>query len=168
MRPDTRRQSYLDAIEQSACKRGGVHTRLFGIASAETDPDKIDSGLYSIEATEQTYARLLELTSLTIGAGYSVIVDAAFLSYEQRDLFRTLAESLNVHYKILSTSAPAEVLRKRIAERKIDVSDADIIVLDHQLSSWQPLHEDEARFTISVDTGDVLDKDALLSAINSK
>ncbi len=27
-RPDTRRQSYLDAIEQSACKRGGVHTRL--------------------------------------------------------------------------------------------------------------------------------------------
>jgi len=28
MRPDTRRQSYLVAIEQSACKRGGVHTRL--------------------------------------------------------------------------------------------------------------------------------------------
>ena len=26
-RPDTRRQSYLDAIEQSVCNRGGVHTR---------------------------------------------------------------------------------------------------------------------------------------------
>jgi hypothetical protein len=28
-RPDTRRQSYLNAIKQSACKRGGVHTRSF-------------------------------------------------------------------------------------------------------------------------------------------
>lgn len=27
MRPDTRRQSYLDVIEQSACKRGGVVCR---------------------------------------------------------------------------------------------------------------------------------------------
>src|SRR5690606_646013 len=26
-RPNTRRQSYLLAIEQNACKRGGVHTR---------------------------------------------------------------------------------------------------------------------------------------------
>ena len=28
-RPDTRRQSYLDAVRQIACKRGGVHTRSY-------------------------------------------------------------------------------------------------------------------------------------------
>jgi len=161
-------QQLVDTIDVIRIRSDVERKRMFDSVLIEAGEDKIDSGLYSMQATEQTYARLLELTALVIAAGYSVIVDAAFLKHEQRDPFRTLAESLNVPFMILSAGADEQILRRRIAERKNDASDADIVVLDHQLSNWRSLHEDEANVTISVDTGDVLNIEALLSAINSK
>ncbi len=146
--------------------------RLFDIdpgnsASSYNTADKIDKGIYSAQASLQTYTKLAELASRIISAGYSVIVDAAFLKYEQRKPFQLLAKSLAVPYSIIDITADTDILRQRIKERKHDVSDADLVVLEHQLTNWSPLYKDEMDAAISVDTGEVLEIEALVDKIKS-
>jgi predicted kinase len=141
--------------------------RLFDITPTERASNEVDHGIYSAQASLQTYSKLAELASGVITAGYSVIIDAAFLKYEQRKPFQLLAESLAVPYSIIEITAAADILRQRIKERKHDVSDADLIVLEHQLTNWQPLHKDEMDAAIFVDTGEVLEIEALVDKIKS-
>ncbi len=151
--------------------------RLFDIDTSDTTPinnnadsgtdTTIDSGIYSTQASQQTYAKLASLASDVIHAGYSVIIDAAFLKHEQRQYFQKLAERLKVPFVILEVSAPADILRQRIVQRKNDISDADLAVLEHQLKSYQPLYPDEASRMISVNTEKTVDIDRLIEKINN-
>ena len=141
--------------------------RLFDIELADSAASKIDSGIYSKHSSQKTYAKLVELASVVISAGYSVIIDAAFLKREQRQFFESLAKHLGVSYIILETTAPTELLRQRVAEKRHDVSDADIAVLEHQISNRQPLYEDETALAISVNTGKPLKIDILIGEINA-
>lgn len=129
--------------------------------------DKINAGIYSPQATQKTYTKLAELASQVIAAGYSVIIDAAFLQPEQRQAFQQLARQAGVAYTILEITAPLELLRQRINEREHDVSDADLSVLEHQISHWQPLSDDEESSTIAVNTAEKLNLKSLIEAINS-
>jgi len=156
----------IDAMGAIRIRSDVERKRLFNIDSADSNPVDIDSGIYSKEATRQTYSRLAELSSGLIGNGYSVIVDAAFLKYEQRAEFQSLANCLAVPYVILEIWAPDDVLRQRIKARKHDVSDADIAVLEHQLKNWQPLHKDESGAVVSVNTAEQLEIDVIIDRIN--
>jgi aminoglycoside phosphotransferase family enzyme/predicted kinase len=163
-------QQLLEILGAIRIRSDVERKRLFDIdpgssASTGSTADKIDSGIYSKQASLQTYTKLAELASEIINAGYSVIIDAAFLRYEQRKPFQQLADSLAVSYIILEITAPPEVLRQRIRARKHDVSDADLTVLEHQLANWQPLHKDEMNTAISVNTGEVLEMNVLVDKI---
>ena len=59
---------------------------------------------------------------------------------------------LDVSYIIMEITAPADVIRQRINKRKNDVSDADLAVLEHQLSNWRALQQDEIDSTVYIDT----------------
>jgi len=128
----------------------------------------VDQGIYSSQSSVQTYSRLQTLASDILNSGYSVIVDAAFLKHEQRKPFQLLAESLGLRYNIIEITAPVEILRQRIIARKNDVSDADIAVLEHQLSSWQPLLDSELASAIAVNTAEPFDVDTLIEKVNAK
>jgi len=158
-------QQLLDATGMIRIRSDVERKRLFDVALSDHAADDIDAGIYTAQASQQTYAKLLELASKVISAGYSVIVDAAFLKAEQRQPFMQLAESLAVPFFILEVTAPAEVLRQRIMARKNDVSDADLAVLEHQLANWQPLSEEEKKNAVTVDTSVELQIDALLDAL---
>ena len=115
---------------------------------AATEPDR---GLYAADATRATYARLCELTRDIVRAGHTVIVDAAFLQRWQRESFRSLAAELGVPFAIIHFAAAADCLRTRVARRHAagtDASDADLAVLEHQLSTHEPLQTDEADFVL--------------------
>ena len=142
--------------------------RLFNIDASESALDEINNGVYSAEASQQTYQKLLELAEHVIKAGYSAIIDAAFLKYEQRAPFEQLAKNLNTPYIILEATAADEVLRQRIMDRQNDVSDADLAVLEHQLSNWQTLHSNELVNTVSVQTDQALDINNLIHEIDSR
>jgi len=128
----------------------------------------IDAKIYSQQASQQTYAKLAELASQIITAGFSVIVDAVFLTYKQRKAFQNIAKRLNAPYVILEISAPIDVLRQRIVARKNDVSDADLGVLEHQYSNWKALHECEINAQISVNTEVAVDIQALVNTIKKQ
>ncbi len=163
-------QQLLDASNMIRIRSDVERKRLFESAMTNNErptgaANKIDNGIYSSSASEKTYAKLASLASQVIDAGYSVIVDAAFLKYEQRKIFQQLADSLSVPYIILQLTAPDEVLRQRIIDRKNDVSDADLAVLEHQLAHRKPLEDSETDSVVLVDTTMKVDTDALLKSL---
>lgn len=160
-------QQLLDRLGAIRVRSDVERKRLYHITSSKSK-DEIDSGLYSAQASQRTYKKLIELCSHIINAGFSVIIDAAFLKHEQRQPFQLLAESLGVRYNILEIIAPSDTLRQRIIERKQDVSDADLAVLEHQLSNWQALHDGELTSAITVNTAEPLDMDRLIEKLNTE
>jgi predicted kinase len=90
-----------------------------------------------------------------------VILDATFLAREARDRARALAKRLDVGFAILHFEARPDTLRERVrqrASRRDDASDADLAVLDSQLSNAQPLQDDERRDVVVVDAEQPLDQ----------
>jgi hypothetical protein len=129
--------------------------RMFGKGKRDGEASSIDTGVYSNDVTEQTYAALQGLAKEVLESGYPVIIDATFLKRPQRDLFKQLAEQLLVPLRILFFHADAAVLRQRVAARQnegLDISEADLRVLEHQLDTYDGLDADERDDTIFIDT----------------
>lgn len=160
-------KTLLEAMGAIRIRSDVERKRLFNIGINENTSNEIDSGLYSKQASQKTYEKLSELASQIIGAGYSVIVDATFLKNEQCEFFYSLAQRLDVPCIIVETTAPDEILRQRIRQRKNDVSDADLAVLEYQLAHRQPLSRSEAGSLISLDTSHELDMNLLVDKIKA-
>lgn len=107
--------------------------RLFGLGALERSRSGVNENIYRAEATQRTYARLHELAESILAAGYSVIVDAAFLKRAERQQFRDLAQQTGARFVIASLRADDAVLRARLSHRLSlagDASEADAAVLD--------------------------------------
>jgi len=139
--------------------------RLFGINPGMESAAGINKGIYTAEAGVKTYEKLRLLAQALLEAGITVIVDAAFLKYEQRRLFRELAHEQQVPFVIIEFTASADTLRQRIKARTDDVSDADLSVLEHQLATAAPVHESELSSLIEIDTETNFDAAGLLEKI---
>jgi hypothetical protein len=125
--------------------------RLFGLAATEKSCSPLGGGIYVNEAHHLTYRRLHDLAEGLLKAGWSVIVDAAFLKHNERVDFRTLATKNSAEFQILAPKATSVELRKRILDRLDqghDASEATIEVLEHQFTAIEPPHEDELGFLI--------------------
>jgi len=140
--------------------------RLFGISADKDSRAGIDKGIYSVEAGIKTYEKLLFLANALLEAGITVIVDAAFLKYEQRQPFMELADNRQIPFVIIEFIASADTLRQRIKARKQDVSDADLSVLEHQLATAELVHDSEHSCLIEIDTEKAFDAARLLEEIN--
>lgn len=141
--------------------------RLFGIRADTDSKEEIGEGIYSVKAGVKTYAKLRLLAETVVEAGFTVIIDAAFLKYEQRQPFRELAHQLQVPFIILEFTASAETLRQRIKARTQDVSDADLSILEHQLATSTPLLDTEISSLIKIDTEADFDAVSLLEQIKT-
>jgi len=142
--------------------------RLLGFSAEMKTKSAVGKGAYSADMTSQTYQRLLDLASLIVQAGPSVIVDATFLKQSHRQQFKGLAMSLKVPFVILDIQASEAILRSRItkrAEYDKDASEATLDVLEQQLKSQEPLTEDEEANTIQIDTENPLDLEQLAQQI---
>ena len=139
--------------------------RLFGLDADARSGSTLGGGLYSREASAHTYARLAELARAVVEAGYPVLVDATFLKRTQRAAFAELAATLGVPFAILAFDAPVETLRARVrqrAEAGTDASEADVAVLETQLSAREPFEEEELACVVPIDTASAPDWRSLL------
>ena len=87
---------------------------LFGLDARADSGSALAAGLYSPDATEKTYRRLLEQARLPLVSGFPVIVDAAFGSHAERRPFRALADELDVPIILLACEADKDCLEERI------------------------------------------------------
>ena len=139
--------------------------RLFGLTALADSKALTDADIYSEEATHRTYARLQELARKIIAAGFTVIIDAAFILRSERETFRALALELGVPFVIAHVETDAALLAERLALRssqRKDPSEADISVVKKLQVVQEPLqqHEREVAVTFCND-GDI---DALRGA----
>ena len=142
--------------------------RLYNVESKSHQATGVEQSIYSKEATELTYSRLKEIAEQLLSWGFSVVVDAANLKYQQRQIFVQLARALDVQCYILAYEAPEEILRQRIAQRietGSDVSDATLKVLAHQLKTFEPLTAEEQACTLRIDTVNEIDIDKIVAHI---
>ena len=120
--------------------------RLFGL-DAESSSRAAGLDIYTADAGTRTFDRLAQLAEDVLSAGFPVVVDATFIRRSLRERFRTLAGRLGVPFRILLCSAPEGELRKRVATRVAqgsDASEADTRVLESQLANVEwPAASDE-------------------------
>ncbi len=147
-------QQLLEAFDAIRVRSDVERKRLHGFGAHARSGSGIDSGIYTSQASERTYARLAELAAIVLRAGRTVIVDAAFLKREQRDRLQAVAEETHVPFAILDLQAAENILRERLslrARQQREASEAGLAVLDHQLATREPLAADELRVSLTVD-----------------
>lgn len=129
--------------------------RLLGFHSEAKTPMEQSSSVYSSAMTDRTYEKLKELTKDLLKSGYSVVVDATFLRYKDRQAFSQLANWCQVPMVLLDIQAPPDELRRRIGQRlqkPVSVSEASLKVLEEQLVMAEALRPEERAHTIEVDS----------------
>jgi len=129
--------------------------RLFGLPAKARTGSEAQEEIYGPSANDRTYARLLDLATLILDAGYSPLVDATFLKASRRAPFLDLARSRGCPCTILDLSAPEAVLRDRVERREAegaDPSEASLAVLAGQLASREDLTDAERTMAVPVDT----------------
>jgi aminoglycoside phosphotransferase family enzyme/predicted kinase len=163
-------QQLIEATGAIRLRSDVERKRLFGLASLERSAGQSGIDLYTPDATERTYARLAQHAARIIQAGFTVVVDATFLTRGQREVFRRLAAQLEVPFLILDFRAAAETLRRRVArrsERADDASEADLSVLAGQLAAREPLTAGEQACALTVDTDTPQALEHLLATIRA-
>jgi len=142
--------------------------RLFGLKAEDNGRAKVETDIYSEDASQRTYSKLVELADHALEGGYPVIIDAACLKAEQRERFRSLASIKRIPYTILEFSFSESTLRHRIKNRTHGASDADLTVLEHQMVAVQKLGPDETPHAIRVDKERTLDTGELAKQIETR
>jgi len=135
-------QPLLEATGAIRLRADIERKRLFDLAALARG----GSGLYTAEATQATYAGLLDTARSLLQAGFSVILDATFLRRHQRDAARDVAAALAMPFVILDFDVDLQTLRDRVAQRQQradDASDAGLEVLESQRLSAEALAPDE-------------------------
>ncbi len=119
-----------------------------------SDEDVLEEGIYTPAANKATYERLLELAISVYEGGCPVIVDATFLKQWQRRLFLEFSSKVEIPFLIFDLQCDTKIMRNRIEERSatgIDISEADLDVLDKQMKTAQPLSNKETEICFVVD-----------------
>jgi hypothetical protein len=161
-------QSLLEAANLFRVRSDVERKRLYGLRPEARSDAGTGGGIYSAEANELTYRRLVEVAREIIQSGFPAIVDAAFLKKRERAAFQELAQELSVPFVILDVTAPEALLRERVKQRMQhgrDASEADIAVLENQIRNSEPLDGDELAVTIEVATERVENVQALVQRL---
>jgi predicted kinase len=103
--------------------------RLFGVALG----DRLPQSAYAPEVSDTVYGICRKRALLALAVGRTVILDAVHAKPTERADAAELARQAGVPFTGLWLEAPPELLRKRVASREGDVSDATPSVVDIQL-----------------------------------
>ncbi|HDP90302.1 MAG TPA: hypothetical protein ENN42_10195 [Thioalkalivibrio sp.] len=154
-------QAIVDQLGAIRLRSDVERKRLFDLPPEADSKSGMNAGIYTPEASQQTYARLHDLCAVLAESGFLTIADATFLRRGQRAPFAALAERLACPYLVLEIGADNAELRRRVVARAAegrDASEADLAVLEQQLASREP-PEGEPVFTLR--SGEPLPVDGL-------
>ena len=161
-------QRLVEALRAVRVRSDVERKRRHGLAASQASGSPAGGGLYTSTENRLTYARLGELASWILAAGYPAIVDAAFLRREERDAFRALASAAGASFTIASCSAPPAVIERRVESRAgqgADASEAGLAVLALQRDRAEPLGRDEIAHAVVFDTSGGADASAACAAV---
>ena len=133
------RRTGLRVLSSDKIRKG-----LFKIPPGERRPEPpppFEKGIYTPEATERTYSKLIEKGFNLAASGRSVILDATFSKLKYLKRAEEKARLSGALFKVVECVAKEEEVRKRLLERvseKGAVSDADWEIYTKQKSLFEP------------------------------
>ena len=116
--------------------------RLFRLQANDKSHSTVDTGIYTHEATQQTYGKLFTLAELLVQDHWNVVIDATFLRAKDRERARELALQQNAVFVIMDCKAQDSSLKQRVLAREMEphaVSEATLSVLQRQITACEPL-----------------------------
>jgi aminoglycoside phosphotransferase family enzyme/predicted kinase len=108
-----------------------IRKRLWGRSPEE----KLPPEAYAPAAGETVYEAVFDTTRACLRAGCTVVADGVFLQGRERLQIEAVAREAGAQFYGVWLEAPPETLRRRVAGRRGDASDADERVVDLQLAS---------------------------------
>lgn len=106
-----------------------VRKRLWGRRPSEALPPEA----YAEGESERVYGALMREADLVLKGERSVILDAVFLKPAERAAAETAAKAAGVRFEGVWLDTPTDIMRRRLATRTGDASDANERVLEQQL-----------------------------------
>ncbi|MEA1941129.1 MAG: AAA family ATPase [Pseudomonadota bacterium] len=108
------------------------------VLAGEAPEAPLPASAYGAGMTDRVYETMGATARTCLAAGMSCIMDATFLSRPAEAALEAAREGFEGRVFPIWLEAPADVLRDRIAARGADASDADLAVLEGQLSRPEP------------------------------
>jgi len=127
--------------------------RLFELDATDDSGSGPGGGIYTAAASDATYRRLYDLAMGIVAADFTVIVDATLLEESKRKPFLDDEAGSPMHRIIIDCTAPEAELRRRIAARSGDASEATLEILDRQLRVQEPIGERERTLANVIEVG---------------
>lgn len=112
-----------------------------GLAGNARSNSGVAADLYAPARSAETYGCMARLAVSIAQTGEDVIVDAASLRRDQREIIYRAARAARIDYSLLVFVAQERTLRRRIRERGAQGSDAS--EADGAVLTWQLDHHDE-------------------------
>jgi len=113
-----------------------------------------DLDLYGEAMNRLTYQAMFNAASTLLSTGWPVIIDATFLSTDERQRARNVATDASVPFRFAWIDAPEEKLREHIHQRiqkGTNISDAGLRVLGMQLAHYHLPEEPDIHVLSSAD-----------------
>ncbi len=110
-----------------------VRKRLFGRAPTERLPPEA----YTAEVSAEVFETIAMRAGILLDAGRSVVCDAVYGLAAQRERIERVARERRVDFRGFWLTAPEEVCAARVAARRGDASDADVVVVRRQSETLQ-------------------------------
>jgi len=130
-----------------------VRKRLSGLDPHVSARADFEQGLYTPERTEETYAVCLRETRQRVLQGERVMVDATFRKEQHRRMFVDTLVSLGVPVVLLQTRADPVLVRKWMASRREDASDAYWEVHQRMAEEWEDFGDETRHLVVPCDMG---------------
>lgn len=116
-----------------------VRKELAGLDATTSATNAFGEGIYDAAWTARTYAEVLRRAEALLWEGQRVLIDASFRDEVRRRAFLDTARRWGVPTLFLHCWASPETMRRRLALRKGDASDADWAIHERVAADWQPI-----------------------------
>ncbi len=119
-----------------------VRKRLHHIPPLEHRLDKFGSGVYTANATELTYAALLQKARRALDRGQSIVLDASFMRERHRQAAEELARTSAARLRIIECTAQDHIIRSRLDARQLrkdEPSDGRWEIYCEQKTQFEPI-----------------------------
>jgi len=123
-----------------------IRKQMSGITPETPVPAEYGEGVYGRQVSEQVYDELMRLADTDLAAGRSVIIDASFISRQDRRRGADLAMRHAARFVILHVFCNEPECRRRLLERTATgrtISDGRAELLNSQRQAFEPPREDE-------------------------
>ncbi len=140
----------VDAGHFQWLRADAIRKELAGIDPHESGASEVRSGIYTPAWNDRTYDECLARARESLFRGGRVLIDASFKEERRRLAFVDVARDWGVPVRILECVSPPNLVRKRLARRTKDPSDADWSIYEHVRATWEPFgpRTDELHDTI--------------------